>query len=295
MMFGFSENPMTISRRLFTQSALASTVSPLFSFAPKVNSTFAGVTIGVQSYSFRDRSLDEAISAMKDIGLGSVELWSGHVEPASPRPSREELRKWRLSAPADHFRGVRRKFDDAGITLYAFNYSFRDDFTDEEIDRGFQMAKAMGVNVITASSNITTAVRVAPFASRHKVKVGMHNHSNLNPNEFARPEDFAEAMKAGSSIAINLDIGHFVAAGFDPVEFLGKHHSHIVTLHIKDRKKEQGPNVPFGEGDTPIKEVLRLLKSKKLKIPANIEYEYKGQDTVAEVRRCLDYCKNALA
>jgi len=286
---------MPISRRLFTQSALASAASPLFAFAPEISSTFSGVTIGVQSYSFRDRSLEAAIAAMKDIGLGSVELWSGHVEPSSPRPSREELRQWRLSTPADYFRQVRSKFDDAGITLHAFNYSFRDDFTDEEIDRGFQMAQAMGVKFITASSNVSSAIRVAPFAARRGIKVGMHNHSNIKPNEFARPEDFTEAMRAGSSIVINLDIGHFVAAGFDPVEYLDKHHAHIVTLHIKDRKKNQGPNVPFGEGDTPIKEVLQLLKLKKLAIPANIEYEYKGQDTVAEVRRCLDYCKNALA
>ena len=96
-------------------------------------------------------------------------------------------------------------------------------------------------------------------------------------------------------IAINLDIGHFTAANFDAVDFLKSHHEHIVTLHIKDRKKNQGDNLPFGEGETPIKEVLQLLKQNKWKIPANIEYEYKGADTVAEVRRCFEYCKSALA
>ena len=96
-------------------------------------------------------------------------------------------------------------------------------------------------------------------------------------------------------ININLDIGHFTAANFDAVDFLTKHHSRIVTLHIKDRKKNQGDNVPLGEGDTPIKAVLQLLKKNRYPIPANIEYEYKGSDTVAEVRKCLDYCKKALA
>ena len=96
-------------------------------------------------------------------------------------------------------------------------------------------------------------------------------------------------------IAINLDIGHFVAAGFDPVKFLEEHHDHIVTLHIKDRKKDQGDNMPFGQGDTPIKEVLQVLKTKRYKIPANIEYEYKGADTVAEVRKCYEFCRQALA
>jgi L-ribulose-5-phosphate 3-epimerase UlaE len=55
--------------------------------------------------------------------------------------------------------------------------------------------------------------------------------------------------------------------------------------------------MPFGKGDTPIKQVLQLLKTKKYSIPANIEYEYgsRGMDTIAEVKQCFDYCKNALA
>jgi sugar phosphate isomerase/epimerase len=123
----------------------------------------------------------------------------------------------------------------------------------------------------------------------------MHNHSRIRENEFATPDDFAAARKGMSEyIAINLDIGHFVAAGFDPVEYIKGHHADILTLHIKDRKKDQGPNVPFGEGDTPIKEVLALLRDSKYAIPANIEYEYEGEDTVAEVRKCFEYCKQAL-
>ena len=93
---------------------------------------------------------------------------------------------------------------------------------------------------------------------------------------------------------INLDIGHFVAAGFDPVDYIEKHHGRINALHIKDRKANQGENVPFGEGDTPVREVLALLRDKGYKIPANIEYEYKGADTVEEVRKCFAYCKKAL-
>jgi sugar phosphate isomerase/epimerase len=259
----------------------------------KPNSKVAGVQIGVQSYSFRDRSLDEALKAMADIGLSSCELWQGHIEP---KGNREELRKWRTTAPLSEYENVRKKFKDAGVELYAYNYSFREDFTDEEIARGFEMAKVLGVRRLTASSNVSTARRVDPFASKAKVWVGMHNHSNIKANEFATPDDFANAMKGMSEyIAINLDIGHFWAANFDPVAYLKEHHQHILTLHIKDRKKNQGPNMPFGEGDTPIKEVLQVLKTNKYKIPANIEYEYKGSDTVAEVRKCYEYCKQALA
>ena len=278
-----------ITRRQFSQFALTGVAAA----AARIDPYYRGVRIGAQSYSFRDRPLDAAIAGMKEVGIGTVEMWSGHVEPADLK--REDLRKWRVSVDLNEIKTIRKKFDAAGIELYAYNYSFRDDFTGEEIDRGFVIAKALGAKAITASSNVSTAKRIDKFAARHKMRVGMHNHSRLVANEYARAEDFAEAMKGASEyIGINLDIGHFWAANFDPVDYLRKNHARIVTLHIKDRKKNQGPNMPFGEGDTPIKEVFGVLKELKLKIPANIEYEYKGADTVAEMKKCLAYCKAAV-
>jgi sugar phosphate isomerase/epimerase len=316
------------SRREFGKLALAGV--PLSIALAQGNSKVSGVRIGIQSYSFRMLSLDDAIKAMKDIGIGECELFSGHVEPrpnfgpgapgggrppqgapgaggpppGGPSPEmraamqqrQEELRKWRLSVSLDHFKDVRKKFDAAGVRLQAYNLSFNDRFTDEEIDRGFQMAKALGVKIITASATVSSAKRVAPFADKYKITVAMHNHANLtDPNEFAKPESFATAMALSKYIGVNLDIGHFVAAGYDPIAYIEQHHARITNLHIKDRKKNNGPNTPWGEGDTPIKDVLRLLKTKKYDIPANIEYEYRGEDAVAEVRKCFQFMKDALA
>jgi sugar phosphate isomerase/epimerase len=291
--------PMSkLTRREWSKLALGSLAAaalPAYGLdeTKKPDSKFNGVQIGVQSYSFRDRSLDEAIKAMVEVGLSSCELWQGHVEPKELKG--EALRKWRLSVPLDEFKAVRAKFDRAGIELYAYNLSFRDDFSDAEIERGFEMAKALGLRNMTASSNVSTAKRIDPLAKKYKIRVGMHNHSNIRKNEFATPDDFARALDGVSEyIAINLDIGHFTAANFDAVDFLRQHHDRIVTLHIKDRKRNQGPNVPFGQGDTPIKAVLSLLRQNKWPIPANVEYEYEGRDTVEEVKRCLAYCKQAL-
>jgi sugar phosphate isomerase/epimerase len=263
--------------------------------AAKINSRVDGVLIGVQSYSFRDRPLDAAVKGMVEDGLGECELWQGHVEPRGMRG--EELKQWRLATPLSYFQDIRKKFDRAGIELFAYNLSFNDGFSDEEIDRGFEMAKALGVKVITASSTITAAKRVAPYAEKHKIKVAMHGHSNLkDPNQFATPESFAKAMAMTPWFYVNLDIGHFFAAGFDPVAYIQEHHDRILVLHLKDRKKNNGPGVPMGEGDTPVKQVLLLLKEKRWPIPGNIEYEYGGPqlDSVAEVRKCFDYCKKVL-
>jgi sugar phosphate isomerase/epimerase len=272
--------------------------------ARRINSRIRGVLIGVQSYTFRDRALDEAIDAMAKIGIGSCELWQGHLEPQELQrkvyqgdaQAREELRRWRLNTPLDHFKAVRRKFDRAGVDLYAYNLSFRDDFSDAEIERGFQMARALGAKAMTASSNVATARRVDPYAKRYGMRVGLHNHSNVgDPNEISTPESFQRATEATSEfIAMNLDIGHFTAANFDAVDFLRKNHSRIVTLHIKDRKHDQGPNTVWGQGDAPIVAVLDLLRRNKWPIPANIEYEYEGKDTIEEVKRCFNYCKQAL-
>jgi sugar phosphate isomerase/epimerase len=301
-----------LSRRDFTKLTAAGLPLAATAWAA-INSKIHGVRIGVQSYSFRMMPLDDAIKAMAEIGIGECEVFSGHVEPrrqggrppgpgqpppdpAARKAAREEARQWRLTVSLDHFRDIRKKFDAAGITLQAYNYSFNDSFSDEEIDRGFEMAKALGVKLITASSTLRSAKRVAPFADKHKITVAMHGHSNVkDPNEFATPDSFAQALAMSKHFAVNLDIGHFFAAGFDPVDYLRKNHARVTNLHLKDRKKDQGPNTPWGEGDTPIKQVLQLLKEKKWDIPANIEYEYKGEDTIAEVRKCLQFCKDALA
>jgi sugar phosphate isomerase/epimerase len=87
-----------------------------------------------------------------------------------------------------------------------------------------------------------------------------------------------------------------VAANYDPVAYIAKEHARIRVLHFKDRKKNQGENYPWGQGDTPIKEVLQLVKKNKWPIPCDIEYEYKGtEDATIEVKKCLEYMKRALA
>ena len=140
--------------------------------------------------------------------------------------------------------------------------------------------------------------RVDAFAQQYKISVGFHGHDKRDdPDEFSTADTFARALNGASRyIGVNLDIGHFIAAGGDPVAYLREHHNRIVTLHIKDRKKNHGPNVPFGEGDTPIVAVLHLLRDNQWKIPANIEYEYgtPAMDTVAEMMKCYEYCRQAL-
>lgn len=277
--------------------------APFVPLRAQSKSIVAGVRLGAQTYSFRDRQLADVPAAFTAAGLSFCELWSGHVEAQrvlgitqeTPREARREmLRKWRTSVPMSHFEGIRKAFAAAGVTITSYDVPYRDDWSDEEIARSFEMAKALGASVITSSAVVSVVPRIAPFAEKARIKVSFHNHSNIRPNEFATPDDFAAAMKVSPMMGATLDIGHFTAANFDAVDYLSKHHDRINALHIKDRKRDQGANMPFGEGDAPIVAVLRLLRDRKWDIPAHIEYEYRGADAVEEVKKSYAYCRQAL-
>ncbi len=310
---------MTPTRRDLCKLALAGL--PLSAaFAQASRSKVDGVQLGVQSYSFRDLPFDQALQAMVQDGLFDCELFSPHIEEGgtdapqgAPHPpggkslsheeraaarkaSEEKLRAWRLSVPLSYFAGVRQKFDKAGVNLYAYNLSLGETATDAEIDRGFAMAKALGVKIMTTSTTLPMAERMTPFTDKHQMLVAFHGHSDVkDPKQFSAPDRFEKALAMSRYYRINLDIGHFTAAGFDPVDYVTKMHDKIVLLHLKDRKKNDGPNTPWGQGDTPIKEVLLLLKEKRYPIPAFIEYEYKGAgSSIEEVAKCYAYCKSVL-
>jgi sugar phosphate isomerase/epimerase len=211
--------------------------------------------------------------------------------------AREDLRMWRLAASTDQFKPVRKKFDDAGIDLHLLCFNMQDTMTDDEVEFAFQMAEALGVQGITTSTTVSMSKRIAPLADKHQMLVGYHGHDQTaDPNQFATLESYATAFTYSNYNGVNLDIGHFTASNYDAIAFIKEHHARITSLHLKDRRKDHTPNVPWGQGDTPIKEVLQLLKKEKYPFPGNIEYEYRGEsDVLTEIAKCLEYCRQALA
>ena len=311
---------MSYSRRDFGKLALAAL--PLAAARGGIDSKFKGVQIGAITYSFRAIDAKEVIPAMVKIGLGEAELMSNHCEAlaGAPQPpsfggggrgrgqrtpeQQEEMKKWRMSTSADTFKAVRKQFNDAGIQVPVLCFNQRMTATDDDIEYAFQMAKALGVHAISSSSTVSFARRVAPFADKHKMMWSGHGHDNVaDPEEFATPKSFETITSFSKYIGINLDIGHFTAAGFDAVPYIKQVHERITNLHLKDRNKPTpgGPrpgNVVWGQGDTPIKDVLLFMAKEKYKFPANIEFEYQvpqGSDVVTEVGKCFDYCKKVLA
>jgi sugar phosphate isomerase/epimerase len=326
---------MKFTRRDIGRIALASApLSGAFG-ASRIDSKFGGVQIGAITYSFNRIASPDAeaiIRAYVEIGLGEAELMSNHCEalagapamPAFVRPgggaprtpgggrpqltpeqlaerkaAQEKLSQWRAGVNENTWKTVAKKFDDAGIELALLCYNMQDSMKDEDIEYGFRMARGLGVKGITTSTTLTMAKRIAPVADKHKLLVGYHGHDATNdPNQTATLESYQTLMAYGKYNGVNLDIGHFTAAGYDAVAFIKEHHKKITNLHIKDRKKDHGPNVAvWGTGDTPMKEVLQLLKKEKYPIPANLELEYpipEGSDIIAEAKKCLAYVKSCL-
>jgi len=286
--------------------------------------------------------IDELIAAMKPTGLKECELMQTHTEPRTfvgpsnptyitkdghvsessiygeirgklPEPTEAEIaaraaqRKWRETVSLDHYRGIRAKFDAAGIGIHSFNATFgsfgqwwregKFAAANAELERIFEITKALGVGIITASTTLPVVKQVVPFTEKYKTIVAVHNHANLkDPNQFARPGSLQAAMDLSKNVWVNLDIGHFTAANYDAISYIQQHHDRITNIHLKDRKRDNGMNLPWGQGDTPIKAALQLLKQKKYPIPAMIEWEYQGSGKSSiEVPKCFAFVKAALA
>jgi len=309
------------SRRKFLETAALATTGILMGRsalgkpsdnAANPGSLIKGVQMGVITYSFRSMpgSIDQIVQYCKDCNVSAVELMGDAVEKYAGSPdapannageeAMQEYNKqrsaWRQQVSMDKLSQVRKMFKDAGISIYGFKPGgFGAKNSDAELDYAFRAAKTLGANQVTVEfpGNSNDTKRLGEAASKHGIFVGYHGHTQQTFDMWD------EALKQSKYNAINLDIGHYVAAGFDPIPLIKAKHDRIVSIHVKDRqnKANGGENMPWGQGDTPIKEVLQLMSKSRYKFPATIELEYEipqGSDAVKEVAKCLEYARKAL-
>ncbi len=274
----------------------------------KPNSIFNGVRIGCITYSYRGNinSAEDTLKALLQDGLSEVELMGGPIQAYAGLDGGGS--RGRKDAPADQpgkptdahrqtqlakCRDLRKMYNNAGVNIHICKIGFGQ--SDEEIDFNFQVAKALGCVAITTERSEELAKKLAPFADKHKIWVAFHNHTNNYPVM----DKTDPILSYGQYIGFNFDVGHYFAGtkGLSPIPVIEKYHDRIVSLHLKDRTADGG-NLPWGQGKTPIKEILQLMRKEKWTFPADIELEYavpQGSDSVAEVAKCVQYCKEALA
>jgi sugar phosphate isomerase/epimerase len=221
-------------------------------------------------------------------------------EQAARKAGAEELRKWRLAASMDTVKAFRKKYEDAGVKIEIVKVDAIDTFSDEEIDYMFGLAKTTGASAISCEIPLSHTKRLGTFGEKHKMMIGYHGHTDItSPEAFGRPESWETAMSYSKYNGINLDIGHFTAGNStSPIPFLQKYHDRVTHIHLKDRKMHNGATVPWGTGDTPIKETLKLMQKEKYRFPGIIEMEHpvpQGSDLMTELTKCVAFCKDALS
>ncbi|MBI1176493.1 hypothetical protein GC207_03535 [bacterium] len=227
------------------------------------------------------------------------------VEQAVPQPmgrrrgpgpqGNPALTKWRETVSMDKFKALRKLYNDAGVTIYGFKLQLGLEAPESEYEYAFNVVEALGANQLTMElpGDAATSKRIGEYAAKRKIMVGYHAHTQ------ARMTAWDTAFSQSEYNGANIDIGHYVAgASESPIPFIKKYYDRITSIHLKDRKMHEGPNTPWGQGDTPIREVLQLMKREHYKFPATIELEYQvpeGSTVMAEIAKCLQYCKDALA
>lgn len=264
--------------------------------ATKPNSVFHGVRIGCITYSYRSEisSAEDTLKALIQDGLSEVELMGGPIQSfAGSGGDKGRLSDSQRESQLVKCKELRKLYNDAGVNIHIQKSPFG--ASGEEIDFNFEVAKALGCVGITTERSEELAKKLAPFADKHKIWVGFHNHTNNYPIM----DKMDPILEYGKYIGFNFDVGHYFAGtkGLSPIPVIEKYHDRIVSLHMKDRTAEGG-NLPWGQGKTPIKEILQLMRKEKWTFPADIELEYKipqGSNAVAEVAKCVQYCKEALA
>jgi sugar phosphate isomerase/epimerase len=293
----------------------ASLVTTAAGIAAKPNSKVSGVQIGLNvPYSFGSNALsgEETLERCVTLGVSAVELRSQPVEAfmgvpaelvkatsgrggsqgADRQAALAELRKWRVAAPMQKVKEFRKKYDDAGVKIEIVKFDGIYAREDDELDYCFELTKTLGARAISCEISAKDTQRLGTFADKHRLMVGYHGHTETGPAHWEAA--FSQAKYNGA----NVDIGHFIAGNnTSPIPFITKYHDRITHIHVKDRKLNDGANTRFGQGDTPIKEVLQLMRDKKWPIQATIEFEYPvpaGSDRMAEIGKCVQFCRDAL-
>ena len=278
-----------------------------YSFHLPIIKNIGGVDISVITYSFQagTEDMETIIQYCLDSKSDNIELMGNHIERTIGMPrSRRDSADWRANVSMKEFKKVKKEFDQKGINIFAYKpYCMSPRNKDEEIEYAMKATKALGADYVTAElTDETNTKRISYYAEKHDVKVGYHGH--LQSTDIA----WNFALDNSKNNYINLDIGHYIAVGGGNtketlLKFIENNHDRICSLHLKDRNAptETNPddrdNKIWGQGDTPIKEVLLLMQKNSYNFTATIEREYpipEGSNAVQEVIRCMDYCKSVL-
>lgn len=250
-----------------------------------------GFAIGCQAYTFKEFTVFEAIEKTAEAGGKVIEFY-----PGQKLSKDEPAVKWDHNATDEMITKVKAKLKQHGI--HAANYGVVKIPADEtEAAKIFQFAKKMGLMGITTESEDSIDT-IEKLVKKYDIKVGFHDHPKRpdNPNyKMWDPNHVLALVKdRDQRIGACADTGHWVRSGLKPVDCLKILKGRIISSHLKDLNefgKVSAHDLPYGQGVSDVKAILDELKAQKFEGNISVEYEYHWDNSVPEVKQCIDFVR----
>jgi len=282
----------SLSRRRFLALSAAASAGATWFDAPQIlraanladsKDAWGGFPVGVQSYSLRNFSLEEAVRHLQGMGVHYVELFSKHLDP-NGTPEQDAAVKKLLEA-ADI------KISAHGVNGFSKNH--------EANKKVFDFAKRIGFKTITADPTADAFESLDKLVAEYDIRIAIHNHG---PG--ARYDKLAGLQAAikghDKRIGACVDCGHYIRSGEDPVKCVLELGDRVYGVHMKDEKESNtraSSNVVIGKGHLDVVGLFKALR--QVKFPADgalsLEYEANPMNPIDEMKACLDVAKEAIA
>jgi sugar phosphate isomerase/epimerase len=240
-----------------------------------------GWRLGVQAWTFRDRTAYEAIETAAKLGLKYVELYPGQ----SLRPDKRDA-KVGPEMSDDQREGLVKKLESSHVKAVSFGVvEFKND--EPAARKIFEFAKKLHLENLSCEPEPDACELVDRLCNEYKINAAIHNHPK--PSRYWNPDTLLAAVKGRSArFGACADTGHWPRSGLVPVECLKKYEGHIIELHFKDI--ENGVDRPWGTGKGDARAMLAELKRQGFKGLIDVEYEDgEGAPLEANVAKCIAF------
>jgi inosose dehydratase len=282
---------MTISRRnLLKTGALAAATIPTINLrsmatrAPEETDPWRGLKIGVATYTMRELPIEEAIKAVKRVGLKyiSIKNVKNHID---------------LSHTTEERKQRAQMFRDAGLVpLSVGNVAMRTGEAD--IRKAFEYARDIGVPTIVCAPSQDAIPILDKMVKEFDIRLAIHNHGPEDKGYFPSPYDVWQAVeKYDKRIGLCIDVGHTARAGVDPAESILKCQERLYDVHMKDIHALGNKNTPIegGRGILNLTAILAALLKINFQGLVGFEYEKDSKDPVPGLAESVGYTKGLLA
>jgi sugar phosphate isomerase/epimerase len=243
-----------------------------------------GWQLGVQAWTFRDRTTFETIDTCKALGLKYIELYPGQkLAPGSDVAVGQDMTPEQIAM-------LQKKLAASGVRPMAFGVvGFGKD--EAAARKTFTFVRALGIPTITCEPDADAWDVVAKLADEFEITIACHDHPK--PSHYWNPETVLAAVKDRSQrLGACADTGHWPRSGVDPVEGLRTLAGRIRSLHFKDiaPADAKGEDKPWGTGGGKAAAQLAELHRQGFRGLVSIEYETgAGKELEANVARCIAF------